>query len=112
MSISTDHKKRRHDGGWEIHLCCWNRNRHAGPDTLDAGAAVLVPLRRADRFESLFRPSQENNVGKAFFLELLENHHTGKDVGQAFQPALQYLSFARGVMASSTRPGAGTTWLA
>jgi hypothetical protein len=70
MSIWMDHKKRMHDSGREVQLCCWNRDLHVGPDLLDARTAVLVPLRRAGQFTYLFRLSQEINAGKAFFLEL------------------------------------------
>ena len=40
----------KHDGTREVQLYCWNRNRHSGPDELDARTAVLVPRYRAGQF--------------------------------------------------------------
>ena len=52
-------QKRKHDGRREIQLYCWNRNRHSGPDELDACTAVLVPRHWAGQFEYPLRLSKK-----------------------------------------------------
>ena len=83
MSIWTDHKKRKHDGRrmalslgglhppykLESKPAC--RSRLIGRWHGGLGSPALGwPRYLAGQFEYLFRLSQENNVCKAFFLEL------------------------------------------